>query len=67
MCADVLSDKLLHIIPVIEFTSYVLQSLKDFNGLKLRVGLTQGSFVSRPHLKNQEATGQVGEGERVRG
>ena len=28
---------------------------------------TPGSFVPRPRLKNQEATGQVGEGERVRG
>ena len=48
MCADVLSDKLLCIIPVIELTSFVIQSLKDFNGLKLRVGLTQAHLASYP-------------------
>ena len=47
-CADVLSDKLLCIIPVIELTSFVIQSLKDFNGLKLRMGLTQAHLASYP-------------------
>ena len=37
------------IIPVIEFTSYVIQSLKDSDDLKLRImGLTQGHLASYP-------------------
>ena len=44
----VLSDKLLHIVTIIPVIEYVLQPLKDSNGLKLSVGLTQAHLASYP-------------------